>query len=89
MHDGHALHPGESATTTTITVADGEGGDVTVTDGPYAEAKEILGGFYLVEAADLDEAIKWAARIPAARRGKVEIRARSSPCRRTRMSAPA
>ena len=44
------------------------------TDGPYAEAKEILGGFYLVEAADLDEAIRWAARIPAAWRGKVEVR---------------
>jgi hypothetical protein len=72
LRGGHALHPGESATT--ITVADGEGGDVTVTDGPYAEAKEILGGFYLVEAADLDEAITWAARIPAAWRGKVEIR---------------
>jgi hypothetical protein len=41
-------------------------------DGPYAEAKEVLGGFFLLEAADLDEASKWAAQIPAAWRGKVE-----------------
>jgi hypothetical protein len=49
-------------------------GVVAVTDGPYAEAKEVLGGFYLIEAADLDEAIRWAAQIPAAWRGKVELR---------------
>ena len=70
---GGALHPVESATT--ITVAGGsKGGDVVVTDGPYAEAKEVLGGFYVIEAADLDEAIGWAAKIPAAWRGKVEVR---------------
>ena len=45
-----------------------------VTDGPYAEAKEILIGLYLLEAADLDEAISWAARIPTAWHGKVELR---------------
>jgi hypothetical protein len=45
-----------------------------MTDGPYAEAKEVLGGFYLLEAEDLDEAVKWAAQIPAAWRGKVEVR---------------
>ena len=67
-----ALYPTGSATT--ITVAGGPGGDVLVTDGPYAEAKEILIGLYLVEAADLDEAINWAARIPTAWRGKVELR---------------
>ena len=72
LRAGAALHPAESATA--ITVAGGEGGDLMVTDGPYAEAKEILGGFYLLEAADLDEAIRWAARIPAAWRGKVEVR---------------
>ena len=49
-------------------------GDVVSTDGPYAEAKEVLGGFYLIEAEDLDEAIRWAAQIPAAWRGKVEVR---------------
>jgi len=67
-----ALYPTGSATT--ITVAGGLGGDVLVTDGPYAEAKEILIGLYLLEAADLDEAISWAARIPTAWRGKVELR---------------
>jgi hypothetical protein len=51
-----------------------KGGEVLLTDGPFAEAKEVLGGFYLIEAADLDEAIAWAARIPAAWRGKVEVR---------------
>lgn len=72
LRGGEALHPATMATT--ITVADGKGGDVMVTDGPYAEAKEILGGFYVIEAADLDEAARWAARIPAAWRGKVELR---------------
>ena len=67
-----ALYPTGSATT--ITVAGGPGGDVMVTDGPYAEAKEILIGLYLLEAADLDEAIGWAARMPTAWRGKVELR---------------
>src|SRR5215470_10970772 len=66
------LYPTGSATT--ITVAGGPGGDVMITDGPYAEAKEILIGLYLLEAADLDEAISWAARIPIAWRGKVELR---------------
>ncbi len=45
-----------------------------ISDGPYAEAKEVLGGFYLVDVADLDEAIRWAAQIPAAWRGRVEVR---------------
>ena len=67
-----ALYPTASATT--ITVAGGPGGDVLVTDGPYAEAKEILIGLYLLEAVDLDEAIGWAVRIPTAWRGKVELR---------------
>jgi hypothetical protein len=59
---------------TTITFAAGKDSDLVITDGPYAEAKEVLAGFYLVEAADLDEATKWAAQIPAAWRGKVELR---------------
>ena len=67
-----ALRP--AGTATTITVGGGLGGDVVITDGPYAEAKEVLGGFYLLEAADMDEAIRWAARIPAAWRGKIEVR---------------
>ena len=45
-------------------------------DGPFAETKEVLGGFYLLEAADLDEALKWAAQIPGAWHGSVEVR----PC---------
>ena len=45
-----------------------------VTDGPFAETKEQLGGYYLVEAADLDEAIAIAAKIPAARHGSIEVR---------------
>lgn len=69
---GQPLHPVDTATT--ITIADGQGGEVLITDGPYAEAKEALGGFYLLEVADLDEAIKWAAQIPAAWRGRIELR---------------
>ena len=59
------------ATATTIQVRDG---DTLVTDGPFAETKEALGGYFLIDAESLDEAIEWAARIPTARRGKVEIR---------------
>ena len=69
---GEALHP--SATATTITVAGGKGGQATFTDGPFAETKEVLGGFYLIEAADLDEALGWAQQIPGAWYGKVEVR---------------
>ena len=72
LRGGEALQP--AVTATTITVADGPGGDVQLTDGPYAEAKEVLGGFFLFEFADLDEAVGWAARMPAAWRGKVEVR---------------
>jgi hypothetical protein len=72
MRGGEALHP--VSMTTTITVADGPGGDTQLTDGPYAEAKEVLGGFFLLDVADLDEAVQWAARMPAAWRGKVEVR---------------
>jgi hypothetical protein len=69
---GAALYPVSAATT--ITVVGGQGGDVMITDGPYAEAKEVLAGFLLLEAADLDEAMRWAAQIPTAWRGKVELR---------------
>ncbi len=64
-----ALEPVETATT--VRVRDGR---TSVTDGPFAETKEQLGGFYLVEAKDLDEAIQVAAGIPAARIGSVEVR---------------
>lgn len=66
---GEALHPSSSATT--VRVRDGK---TVATDGPFAETKEVLGGFYVVEAADLDEAIDYAARIPGAKRGSIEIR---------------
>ncbi len=72
MRGGEKLHP--VTTATTITVSGGKGGDVMLTDGPYAEAKEVLGGYFVLETADLDEAIAWAAQIPAAWRGKIELR---------------
>jgi hypothetical protein len=58
-------------TATIVRVRDGKR---VVTDGPFAETKEQLGGYYLVDAKDLDEAISLAARIPAARHGSVEVR---------------
>jgi hypothetical protein len=69
MKAGDALQP--SSTATTVRVRDGK---ALTTDGPYAETKEQLGGYYLVEARDLDEAIKIAARIPSARTGSIEVR---------------
>jgi len=69
---GEALHP--TATATTIHVEGGKGGNAVFTDGPFAETKEVLGGFYLIEAADLDEALEWAQQIPGAWYGKVEVR---------------
>ena len=58
-------------TATTVRVRDG---DTVVSDGPFAETKETLGAFCLIEADSLDEAIEWASRIPSARSGTVEIR---------------
>ena len=58
---------------TTTTVREKNGKRVT-TDGPFAETKEQLGGFYLVEAKDLDEAIEWGARCPGAKYGTIEVR---------------
>ena len=66
---GEGLQP--TATATTVRVRDGER---LVTDGPFAETKEQLGGFYLLECKDLDEAIGWAAKIPGAQLGTVEVR---------------
>jgi hypothetical protein len=63
------LHPAESATT--VRVRDGE---TEFTDGPFATTKEILGGYYVLECADLDDALKQAARVPLARYGSVEVR---------------
>ena len=69
---GEALH--DTSTATTVHVPGGKGGEPVFTDGPFAETKEVLGGFYLIEAADLDEALKWAQQIPGAWHGKVEVR---------------
>ena len=66
---GEALHPVHTATTVRV-----RNGQVSTTDGPFAETKEQLGGFYLIEARDLNEAIQVAARIPSARTGSVEVR---------------
>jgi len=66
---GEALHDTTSATT--VRVVDGR---TITTDGPFAETKEALGGLYVVSAADLDEAIAYAAMIPGASRGAVEVR---------------
>lgn len=66
---GEALQPNPTATT--VRVQDGE---TITTDGPFMEAKEALGGFYLVEARDLDEAIELAAACPGARFGAIEVR---------------
>jgi hypothetical protein len=70
--EAEALQP--SAATTCVRVRNGK---VAVTDGPYAETKEMVAGFYFIEARDLNEAIQVAARIPAAPLGTVEVR----PCR--------
>ena len=66
---GEALEP--TATATSVRVRDGK---TVVTDGPFAETKEALGGFYLLYCRDLDEAIEMAAKIPGARRGTIEVR---------------
>ena len=58
----------------TATVVDGTGADVVITDGPFAEAKEAIGGFWIIEAPDLDAALAWAAEGSAACQGKVEVR---------------
>ena len=71
LRGGAALYP--TATATTVRVSE-KGGDVLASDGPYAETKEVLTGFFLLECADLDEAIARAAEIPAAWNGAVEVR---------------
>jgi hypothetical protein len=67
---GAQLEPIEAATTVRV-----DGGQTLTTDGPFADTKEILGGFFLVEADDIDAALELAARVPAARMGgSVEVR---------------
>jgi hypothetical protein len=72
---GAALQPADSATTVRV-----DDGRTLTTDGPFAETKEALGGYWLLEAEDLDAAIEFASRIPAARMGgAVEVRATVTP----------
>ena len=66
---GGGLHPA-----TTATVVKAKDGEILTTDGPFAEAKEQLGGFWVIEAADLDEALAWAAKATVACQAPVEVR---------------
>ena len=66
---GEALQP--TSTATCVRVREGK---VNVIDGPFAETKEQLGGFYLLDCEDLDEALEWAAKIPSAQHGTIEVR---------------
>lgn len=68
-HGGEALQPVQTATT--IPVRDGR---TITTDGPFAETKEGLGGFYILDCKDLDDALAWAARCPGSWHGRVEVR---------------
>jgi hypothetical protein len=67
--EGNQLHGPDTATV--VRVRDGE---TLTTDGPFAETKEQLGGYYLIDVESLDEALDWAARIPSARVGTIEVR---------------
>ncbi len=67
--DGNPLQPTPAATS--VRVRDGER---LVTDGPFAETKETLGGYYIIDVESLDEAIEWASKIPSARLGTIEVR---------------
>ncbi len=64
----------ELAPTTTATTVRVRGGETLVTDGPFAELKEAIGGFFVLECGSIDEACTWAARIPGARHGAIEVR---------------
>ena len=66
---GEPLQP-----TTTAKTVDVRDGERVVTDGPFAETKEQLGGYYLVDVESEDEALEWAAKIPSARLGRIEVR---------------
>lgn len=66
---GEGLEPVSTATTVRV-----RNGETQITDGPFAETKETLAGFYLIDTGTLDEAIDWASRIPGARIGSVEVR---------------
>jgi len=69
MRAGSALKPASTATTVRL-----RGGKVLSTDGPFAETKEQLGGYYLIDVENLDQAVKWAGKCPGAKTGSVEVR---------------
>ena len=69
LQGGERLRPTTDATTVRV-----KDGDVLTSDGPFAETKEQIGGYYLVDCKDLDEAIEVASKIPAARHGAIEVR---------------
>jgi hypothetical protein len=69
LRGGAALQPVATATTVRV-----RGGKPATTDGPFAETKEQLGGYYIIDVANLDEAIKWAGKCPGAAAGSVEVR---------------
>jgi hypothetical protein len=72
--DGYWVFAGGLAPATTATVVDGQGDTPVMTDGPYLETKEVIGGFWVIDAPDLDVALKLAAEGSHACRGKVEVR---------------
>ena len=69
LRGGAELKPTQTATTVRL-----KDGKTIATDGPFAETKEQLGGYYLIDVSDLDQAVKWAARCPAAEGGSIEVR---------------
>ena len=69
LRGGAELKPTHSATTVRV-----QNGKTLTTDGPFAETREQLGGYYLIDVPDLDQAVQWAARCPAAQGGSIEIR---------------
>jgi hypothetical protein len=69
MVGGEALDPTTAATTVRV-----KNGEVVTTDGPFAETKEQIGGYYVIDVDNLDDAIKWAAKIPHASKGSIEVR---------------
>jgi hypothetical protein len=69
MRGGDALEPSSAATTVRV-----REGRTLISDGPFAETKEVLGGYYLIDCPDLDTAIEMATKIPSAARGSIEIR---------------
>jgi hypothetical protein len=69
MVAGDALQP--TSTATSVRVRDGE---TLTTDGPFAETKEVLGGYYLIDVESLDEALEWGSKVPGAKYGTIEVR---------------